>query len=103
MSCKSFHFQEIDCLISFPTSGNEGKKYADYLVDLVNRAKHEDESQISLCRFLDAPFVDSNYPHTVCFFKGNIHEVETTKLACLEMRIIHCVEEFWKLLNDLDI
>ncbi len=103
MSCKSFHFQEIDCMISFPTCGNEGKKYANYTVDLINRAKHEGKSQIVLCQFLDSRHVDYNYPHTVCFFKGSINEANTAKPTYLEIRIIRCVEEFWKFLNDLDI
>lgn len=95
---KKFHFQELDLVVSFPDEGNDGKKYNDYAV-LVSSVKKKGKERN--CCLVDV--VESSefqcFPHTVGFFKS-----ETPSCSdYLELRIIRCVEEFWKFLNDLNL
>ena len=46
---------------------------------------------------------ENGYPYTVGFFKGPVDGEGNFVVNFLELRIIRCVEEFWKFLNDLDI
>jgi len=56
-----------------------------------------------LGEFLDSPAVDSNYPHTVGYYKNSTGEGETFQPEYLELRKIGTVEEFWLFLNASDI
>jgi hypothetical protein len=103
---KSFHFQEMDWLISFPASGNEGRKYLYYSVEFKDRKNGNAKSQVSLMDIVDVVEFEKNYPHTVGFFREPIDK--DTKDAnfsfnYLEIRVIRSIEEFWKFLNDLNI
>ena len=99
---KSFYFQEMDWLISFPDSGNEGRKYLYYSVLFKDR-KNGKESQVSLMDIVDLEEFEKNYPHTVGFFRERIDKDTDFSFTYLEIRVIRCIEEFWKFLNDLDI
>jgi hypothetical protein len=46
---------------------------------------------------------ENGYPHTVGFFRSPIDEKGNFEANFLELRIIRCIEEFWKFLNDLNI
>ena len=100
---KSFHFQEMDWLISFPALGNEGRKYLYYSVMFKDRKKGNSKSQVSLMDIVDVVEFEKNYPHTVGFFREPIDEDTNCGFNYLEIRVIRCIEEFWKFLNDLDI
>ena len=100
---KSFHFQEMDWLISFPDSGNEGRKYLYYSVVFKDCKKGNVKSQVSLMDIVDVAEFENNYPHTVGFFKEPIDENADFSSNYLEIRVIRCIEEFWKFLNDLNI
>lgn len=100
---KSFHFQEIDWLISFPTSGNEGRKYLYYSVVFIDRKKGKAETPVSLVDVVDVAAFEKNFPHTVGFFREPIDKVANCGFDYLELRIITSIEEFWKFLNDLNI
>lgn len=99
---KSFHFQEKDWLISFPSEGNEGRKYLYYSVRFTNR-KNKENTQVCLTEIVDSPGFEENFPYTVGFFRGPIDEKIDLKSAYLEIRVVRSIEEFWKFLNDLNI
>ncbi len=100
---KKFHFQELDWLICFPSSGNEGRKYLYYSIAFVNPKNGKEEVQVGLGDVVDTTEFEKNFPHTVGYLKGPIEEGADFKSAYLEIRIIRTIEEFWKFLNDLDI
>ncbi len=100
---KSFHFQEMDWLISFPASGNEGRKYLYYSVVFKDRKNGNSKSQVSLMDIVDVVEFEKNYPYTVGFFREPIDEATNCGFNYLEIRVIRCIEEFWKFLNDLNI
>jgi hypothetical protein len=100
---KNFYFQEMNWLICFPNSGNETRKYLYYNVDFIDASKNQIKPQISLSEILDSPMFENRYPHTVCFFRGPVSGITNLQANYLEIRIIHCIEEFWKFLNDLNI
>ena len=100
---KSFHFQEMNWLISFPDSGNEGRKYLCYSVVFKDCKRGNVKSQVNLMDIVDVAEFEKNYPHTVGFFKERIDENADFSPNYLEIRVIRCIEEFWKFLNDLDI
>ena len=93
----------MDWLISFPASGNEGKKYLYYSVVFKDRKKGNTKSQVSLMDIVDVAEFENNYPHTVGFFRESIDKDTNCGFNYLEIRVIRCIEEFWKFLNDLDI
>ncbi len=99
---KSFHFQEKDWIISFPSAGNKGRKYLYYSVEFANR-KNTEIKEVCLTEIVDSPEFEINFPYTVGFFKGRINEKSDLSSAYLEIRIVRSIEELWKFLNDLDI
>jgi hypothetical protein len=100
---KCFHFQEMDWLVSFPASGNEGRKYLYYSVGIKDRKNGNVMSQVSLIDLVDVAEFEKNYPHTVGFFRGSIDDETNFSSNYLEIRIIRSIEEFWKFLNDSNI
>jgi hypothetical protein len=99
---KSFHFQEKNWLISFPSKGNEGRKYLHYTVKFINRNSKENK-EVFLAEIVENPQFEESLPYTVGFFRGSIDEKTGLEIAYLEIRIIRSIEEFWKFLNDLNI
>ncbi len=100
---KKFYFQEIDWIISFPMDGNEGRKYLVYTVHFIDRRNNESKPHAVLADIVDSQMFEKGYPHTVGFFKGPVDEKGNFESVFLELRIIRCIEEFWKFLNDLNI
>lgn len=100
---KSFHFQEMDWFVSFPSSGNEGRKYLCYSVVFKNRKRGDGASQVSLMDVVDTAEFENSYPHTVGFFREPVDEVANLGCSYLEIRVVRSIEEFWKFLNDLNI
>lgn len=99
---KNFHFQEMDWLISFPSTEKIGEKYLYYSVEFTNRKKKQGKSQIRLTEIVDSPDFEC-FPHTVGYFKGEVEEKDDSEFAYLEIRIIRSLEDFWKFLNDLNL
>ncbi len=92
----------MDWLISFPESGNNGRKYLYYSVSFADRKKGFFKNQVCLSDVLEKPEFEDSFPHTVGFFKESQDEIKIAS-NYLEIRIIRSIEEFWKFLNDLDI
>jgi len=99
---KKFCFQELDWIITFPNSGNDGKKYQDYSVFFSNLKKKSGAECVCLVDIVESPEFQS-FPHTVGFFKSETAKSSNIESDYLELRIIRCVEEFWKFLNDLNL
>ncbi len=100
---KAFHFQEIDWLICFPSQGNERKKYLYYTVGFVDLEKKPQLTQTCLSDLVGSPVLENGFPHTVGYFKVNSSPGVWLPSHYLELRIVQCLEEFWKFLNDLNI
>jgi hypothetical protein len=100
---KKFYFQEMDWIVSFPNSGNEGRKYLFYSVQFIDRRNKRSKPQAVLVDVVDTPMFENGYPHTVGFFRDPVDENGSFKKNFLELRIVRCIEEFWKFLNDLNI
>jgi hypothetical protein len=93
----------MDWLISFPESGNEGRKYLCYSVAFKDCKKGNAKSQVTLMDIVDLVEFENHYPHTVGFFREPIDQEKDFKCNYLEIRVIRCIEEFWKFLNELNI
>jgi hypothetical protein len=100
---KKFHFQEINWIITFPGSGNKGKKYPDYLVLLSVLKNTSLNEKVRLIDIVENIEFQERFPHTVGFFKSETNESPCEGLNYLELRIVGSVEELWKFLNDLDL
>ncbi len=100
---KKFYFQEMDWIISFPNDGNQGRKYLFYSVQFIDRKNSQVKSTAVLADLVDEPMFENRYPHTVGFFRGPVDEKGNFEAIFLELRIVRCIEEFWKFLNDLNI
>ncbi len=93
----------MDLVISFPESGNRGRKYLYYTVFLSNLKKEDPEVQACLADVLGNPQFENSFPHTVGFFKDSDGELVRNRPLYLEIRMINSLEEFWKFLNDVDL
>jgi hypothetical protein len=100
---KKFYFQEMDWIISFPNTGNEGRKYLFYSVQFLDRRNKQSNSYAILADVVDNPMFENGFPHTVGFFKDSVDKESNLEANYLELRIIRCLEEFWKFLNDLNL
>ena len=69
----------------------------------IDRKKKKAESQLSLVDIVDNPEFENGFPHTVGFFREPMDKEADFASNYLEIRIIRCIEEFWKFLNDLNI
>ena len=98
---KKFHFQELGWLFYFPIHGNKGK-YNNYTV-VFKRGLSQPEKRVKLGEILEDPEFERNYPHTVGYYRASTGEGEKFKPEYLELRKVCTVEEFWFLLNSLNI
>ena len=98
---KKFHFQELGWLVYFPIHGNEGK-YNSYFV-FFKRGLTQPEKRVKLEEILDDPEFEQRYPHTIGYYRESTGDGENLKPEYLELRKVCTVEEFWFLLNSLNI
>ena len=100
---KKFYFQEMDWIISFPSARNEGRKYLVYSVHFIDRRNKKSKPDSVLADVVDSPMFENGYPHTVGFFRSPVDGEGNFEADFLELRIVRCIEDFWKFLNDLNI
>jgi hypothetical protein len=93
----------MDWIICFPSAGNEGRKYLFYSVQFVDRKNKQNKPQTILADIVDSQMVENGFPHTVGFFRDTVDSEGNFEANYLELRIIRCIEDFWKFLNDLNI
>jgi hypothetical protein len=100
---KKFHLQELDWLICFPDSGNQGK-YMDYTVIFTDRKKEPSNERLAkLGDILEKTEFADRFPHTVGFFRNSSGEGSKLRPEYMEIRFIRAVEDFWLFLNALNI
>ena len=100
---KKFYFQEMDWIISFPSDGNEGRKYLFYSVQFIDKRNKQSKPYAVLADVVDSPMFENGYPHTIGFFRNSVDSEGNFEANFLELRIVRCIEDFWKFLNDLII
>lgn len=99
---KKFHFQELNWVLCFPNAGNEGRKYLYYTVNFFD-LNLKTQRQTALVDIIDRAEFENGYPHTVGFFRAPFCAEDDFMPNYLELRVISCIEELWKFLNDLNI
>ncbi len=95
-------FKKWTGLFPFLTTGNEGRKYLFYSVHFIDR-KNKRNKHTLVADIVDNPMFENGCPHTVGFFRGQVDEGGNFEKNFLELRIVRCIEDFWKFLNDLNI
>ena len=98
---KKFHLQELNWLIHFPASGNQGK-YSQYSV-VLKKGNSLTEKNVKLYEILESLEFEQNFPHTVGYYKNSTGENGEFRPDYMEIRKINTVEDFWLFLNALDI
>ena len=93
----------MDWIVSFPNKGNEGKKYCFYSVEFIDRRNKKNNLYTVLADVVDSSMFENGFPHTIGFFKDSVDKEGNFEANYLELRIIRCLEEFWKFLNDLNL
>jgi hypothetical protein len=69
---------------------------------LDKRNKHSTPNAI-LADVVDSPMFENGFPHTVGFFRDSVDKEGNFEANYLELRIIRCLDDFWKFLNDLNL
>lgn len=96
---KKFYFQEIDKIIEFQNSGNQGK-YFNYQINIKSKDTANKQGKIVLLEeFMASTEVEKNYPHTIGYFKDSEGEGLDFNPEYLVLKKICTLEEFWVLLN----
>jgi hypothetical protein len=100
-----FHFREVDCVIYFPSNGNENRDYVRYGVAYVDRRKKESQPgrRIYLNEVLNEPSIKNNFPHTVGYYLESFGTGPNYTPRYIETRTIKNPEEFFRFLSDLGI
>jgi hypothetical protein len=105
MESAKFHFQEIDWVIYFPSTGNKGRPYKKYGVAYRDKIRGVTQPgvRINLKDVMSTPEIRDNYPHTVAYFLHSVGKGENWTPQYLEIRTITNLEEFLRFLRDLKI
>lgn len=105
MVSSKFHFVEIDWVIYFPSSGNEGRDYPRYGVAYRDRRRGVSQPgpRLYLEDVMDMREIQSNYPHTVGYFLYSTGRGEGYVPAYLETREVASLADFYRFARDLDI
>jgi len=100
-----FHFQEIDWIIYFPSSGNEGRTYLRYGVKYHDRKNKSDQKStaINLSEVLGKSEIHDNYPHKIGYYVKSSGKERSFTPNYQEVRVIRDIAEFFQFLNDMKI
>lgn len=100
-----FHFKEIDLVIYFPSTGNEGRIYSKYGVAYRDRRRGETQPgvRINLEDVLNKPVIKNNYPHTVGYYLHSTGKGRNWTPIYIETRKIYNINDFFNFLKDLNI
>jgi hypothetical protein len=96
---------EINMIIYFSSTGNQGKRYENYGVRYLDRSKRNTQPgrAIRLGEVLGKTEISENYPHTVKYYLDSTGIGKNFAPVYLEERIIRNEEEFFRFLKDLGI
>ena len=102
MPTAKLQFKEIDLVIYFPTSGNEGRNYLKYGVAFRDRRSGESQPgiRINLEDVLSKPEIKEHYPHTVGYFVNASGRGINYEPEYVETRIIENLQELLRFLGD---
>lgn len=105
MPSSKFHFQEIDWVIYFPSTGNEGRSYMKYGVAYRDRRRGITQPgvRINLEDVIKKPKIQENYPHTVGYFLHSSGRGENWTPIYLETRKVADLNEFFGFLSKLNV
>lgn len=105
MESAKFHFKEIDWVIYFPSTGNEGRPYQKYGVAYRDRIRGVTQPgvRINLENVVSKREIQENYPHTVGYYFDSSGKGQSWTPKYLETRTIANLEEFLRFLHDLKI
>jgi len=105
MKSSKFHFREINLVIYFPSSGNQGRPYENYGVKYLDRMKRITQTgkAITLEEVLSKSEIRENYPHTVGYYLDATGKGQNFTPRYLKERAIRNEEEFFSFLKDLGI
>jgi hypothetical protein len=100
-----FHFQEIDWIIYFPNSGNNGREYVSYGVAFRNRKRNISQSgpRIYLREVINYPELRDNYPHTVSLYFSATGKGKSWQPVYVQTRKIYNPIQFFNFLHDLQV
>ena len=99
------HFVNIDYVIYFPVSGNEGRPYARYGVSCRDGKKglYPGGRRINLGDLMALPKIRENYPHIVGHFTDSSGRGDGWAPEYLERREVRSEEEFYRFLRERGI
>ena len=99
------HFVNIDWVIYFPSSGNEGRPYARYGVSYRDwkRGLSPWRRRIDLGDLMALPKIRENYPHIVAHFTDSSGRGDGWVPKYLERREVRSEEEFYGFLRERGI
>lgn len=105
MTSARFHFKEIDWVIYFPNTGNEGRPFKKYGVAYRNRIRGVTQPgvRVNLEDVVGKREFQENYPHTVAYYLDSSGKGQNWTPQYLETRSIANLEEFFSFLRDLNI
>ena len=105
MTSAKFHFKEINWVIYFPSTGNEGRRYQKYGVAYRDRVRGVTQSgvRINLEEVVSMPEIRENYPHTVGYYLDSSGKGQNWVPEYLGTKIIANLEEFFSFLRDLKV
>ncbi len=105
MVSHKFHFREIDWVIYFPSTGNEGRPYPKYGVAYRDRSRGVTQPgvRINLEDVMKKPEIQENYPHTVGYFLYSSGRGENWTPKYLKIRKVANIDEFFNFLRELKI
>lgn len=105
MVSSKFHFKDIDWVIYFPSTGNEGRPHRKYGVAYRGRRKGVSQPgvRINLEDVIRKHEIQENYPHTVGYYLDSSGKGQNWTPQYLETRTVASLEQFLQFLRDLKI
>jgi len=105
MPSSKIHFVNIDWVIYFPGSGNEGRPYPRYGVAYRDRLRGLSQGgrRVYLGDVMALPKIRDNYPHIVAHFTDTSGKGDHWAPHHLEKREVRSEEEFYSFLRERGI
>lgn len=105
MRSAKFHFQEVDWIIYFPSSGNKGRTYPKYGVAYRDRTTGESQPgvRINLESVLSKHEIRDNYPHTVIYFAEAFGKGKNYSPQKIVTRTVANQQELFRFLEEIGI
>ena len=99
-----FHFREIDWVIYFPRTGNQGRRILNYGVayrDRINK-RTQPGIRINLSDVLAEPIIKTNYPHNIALFQRSVGKGNNWRPEYIEERTIQNEKDLIKWIKEVE-